>query len=85
MSTLANIETQVRIVGGVVSIKIAGGAEIRFPVAENARLAQATADQLQGFELSPFGIHWPELDEDLSFAGLLAGDWGQPREAVSNS
>ena len=25
-------------------------------------------------ELSPFGVHWPDQDEDLSFRGLLAGD-----------
>ncbi|HWV29876.1 MAG TPA: DUF2442 domain-containing protein [Dyadobacter sp.] len=23
------------------------------------------------FELSPFGIHWPELDDDLSFEGFF--------------
>jgi hypothetical protein len=28
-------------------------------------------------EISPYGIHWPELDEDLSFQGLLRGDYGQ--------
>lgn len=25
----------------------------------------------------PYGLHWPDLDEDLSFKGLLAGDYGQ--------
>jgi hypothetical protein len=34
-------------------------------------------EQLNRIEISPFGIHWPELDEDLSFRGLLAGDYGQ--------
>ena len=37
-----------------------------FPVLENA-----TPEQLAGFELSPRGIHWDELDEDLSLEGLL--------------
>jgi len=53
------------------------GAEIRFPVAENPRLARGTAEQLSKIEISPFGLHWPELDEDLSFRGLSQGDYGQ--------
>jgi len=28
-------------------------------------------------EISPFGLHWPTLDEDLSFEGILAGRSGQ--------
>jgi len=51
--------------------------EIRFPVAENPRLARETPEPLSRIELSPFGIHWPDLDEDLSFQGLLRGDCGQ--------
>lgn len=55
------------------------GAEIRFPVAENPRLAPGSPSQLNHIEVSPFGLHWPELDEDLSFRGLLQGDYGQRR------
>jgi hypothetical protein len=25
------------------------------------------------YEISPLGVHWPELDEDLSIAGMLPG------------
>ena len=64
---------------GQMIIKMASGTEIRFPVAENPRLARGTPGQLNHIELSPFGIHWPDLDEDPSFRGLLAGDWGQSR------
>jgi hypothetical protein len=53
------------------------GAEIRFPVADNPRLAPGTARQLNHIEISPFGLHWPDLDEDLSFHGILEGDHGQ--------
>jgi uncharacterized protein DUF2442 len=62
---------------GQIVIALASGAEIRFSVAENPRLARGTAEQLNRIELSPFGIHWPELDEDLSFRGLIEGDYGQ--------
>ena len=38
-----------------------------------SRLAQATEKQLLNYSVSPsgYGIHWPELDEDISFNGLL--------------
>jgi predicted nucleotidyltransferase len=31
----------------------------------------------QSFEFWEFGLHWPDLDEDLSFRGILAGNHGQ--------
>jgi len=58
-----------------------GGLEIRFPVAQNPRLAKGNDEELNNVEVSPFGLHWPDLDEDLSFAGLSAGDYGQNTRA----
>lgn len=34
------------------------------------RLKDATLYQRQNYTVSHFGIHWPELDEDLSFDGF---------------
>jgi len=62
---------------GEIIIVMESGREIRFPVDRNPRLARGTAEQLSNIELSPYGLHWPDLDEDLSFRGLLAGDYGQ--------
>jgi len=41
--------------------------------AESPRLANATQRQRENFEISPagYGIHWPDLDEDLSIDGLI--------------
>ena len=64
-------------VAGWIVLRIESGAEIRFPVAENPRLARGTHQQLNHIEISPFGLHWPDLDEDLSFKGLLEGNYGQ--------
>ena len=64
-----------------IIVAMQSGAEVRFPVAGNPRLARGTPEQLQNIELSPFGVHWPDLDEDLSFRGLLAGDYGQKENA----
>jgi hypothetical protein len=62
---------------GEIIIAMESGTEIRFPVTANPRLASGTPEQLSRMELSPYGIHWPDLDEDLSFRGLLRGDHGQ--------
>ncbi len=40
-------------------------------ISQTQRLAQATESQLNQYELSRTGIHWPELDEDLSLRGFL--------------
>ena len=66
---------------GFIVVTMHSGGEIRFPVAQNPRLAAGTEAQLQGIEISPFGLHWPELDEDLSFQGLVAGDYGQHQKS----
>ena len=58
---------------GQIFITLASGKEICFPVAENPRLAKGTAAQLNRVEISPYGIHWSELDEYLSFEGLRRG------------
>ena len=62
---------------GFIIVRMAGGEDVRFPVAKNPRLARGTPKQLNHIEISPFGLHWPDLDEDLSIRGLLAGDHGQ--------
>jgi hypothetical protein len=40
---------------------------------QSQRLASATPTQRQNFVVSPsgYGIHWPDLDEDLSVYGLI--------------
>jgi hypothetical protein len=80
MNTLVDTARSAAHVNGEIVVRMGSGAEIRFPVAENPRLARGTHRQLNHIEISPFGLHWPELDEDLSFRGLLEGDYGQPRQ-----
>lgn len=62
---------------GIVSIQFPDGVEIRFPTRGNRSLECGTDAQLANMVVSPFGIHWPDLDEDLSFEGLVCGDYGQ--------
>jgi hypothetical protein len=49
------------------------GRVLSVPLAWFPRLLSAQPDQRARFELSPCGIHWEELDEDISIDGLLAG------------
>lgn len=49
------------------------GRVISVPLAWFPRLLTAMPDQRAQFELSPRGIHWEGLDEDISIDGLLAG------------
>lgn len=53
-----------------IELKDGRKAEERF--ADYQRLANATAEQRKNYTLSHFGIHWPDIDEDLSFEGFFA-------------
>jgi hypothetical protein len=54
-----------------IFIKTNTGITFNSPLALFKRLANATQKQLNNYELSPYGIHWQELDEDLSFEGFI--------------
>jgi hypothetical protein len=77
MSTLVDRAHSVVYKDGYIVVAMQSGVEIRFPVAGNPRLAQGLPEQLNNIEISPFGLHWPDLDEDLSFRGILSGNFGQ--------
>ena len=77
MSTLIDTPKAARHDEGFIEIEMTSGQVLRFPVADNRRLRNGTPEQLSNIELSPFGLHWPQLDEDLSIRGILAGDYGK--------
>lgn len=52
-----------------VELKDGRKAEERF--ADYTRLSKATSAQRKNYVLSYFGIHWPEIDEDLSYEGFF--------------
>lgn len=56
-------------------VSLLDGRKLLVPLIWFPRLARATKDELQNYELlgNGEGIHWPALDEDLSVAGLLLG------------
>ena len=77
MRTLLDTARSASYRDGEIVIVMQSGRKLRIPVAENPRLAKGTPEQLNHIELSPFGIHWPDLDEDLFFPGIAEGDYGQ--------
>lgn len=56
-------------------VDLMDGRTISVPLVWYPRLLHATAEQRGQWELSAggYGIHWPEIDEDLSTEGLLRG------------
>jgi hypothetical protein len=55
-------------------VTLGDGRRIATPLDWYPRLKSATAAQRANFEIMPMGIHWPEIDEDLSVAGMLKGN-----------
>ena len=65
----------VRISEDAISVDLADGRTISAPLAWYPRLLHATAQQRENWRIAGggYGIHWPDLDEDLSTQGLLKG------------
>jgi hypothetical protein len=55
------------------------GHTLGIPLAWFPRLLHGTPAQRDAVELSRMGLHWEELDEDISITGLLAGRGDQTR------
>jgi hypothetical protein len=54
-------------------VKLADGREIATPLWWYPSLLGASHTQRNNLELMYTGIHWPDLDEDLSIEGMLKG------------
>jgi Protein of unknown function (DUF2442) len=58
-----------------LSVDLVDGRTITVPLVWYPRLLQATPAQRENWEIvgAGYGIHWPDVDEDLSAEGLLRG------------
>lgn len=65
----------VRVSEDTLSVDLADGRTIIVPLAWYPRLLHASPEQRVNWQLAGagFGIHWPDIDEDLSTDGLLRG------------
>jgi len=65
----------VQTTGITLSVDLSDGRSITVPLAWFPRLVHATPEERANWRLigSGHGIHWEDLDEDISVEGLLAG------------
>jgi hypothetical protein len=78
MSIAAEPEIRIKsfeVTEDTLSAELADGRTISVPLAWSWRLSEATPEQRQNFELlgEGLGVHWPDLDEDISAKGMLQG------------
>jgi hypothetical protein len=65
-------------------VELSDGRTLSVPLAWFPRLLRATAEQREAVTMSTRGLHWEELDEDISIESLLAGrgDRTRPRKSL---
>ncbi len=79
MSSLAEAAdarvADVRFAGDALIVDLADGRTICAPLAWFPRLLRADDSQRANWSISGggYGVHWPEIDEDISTEGLLRG------------
>ena len=58
-----------------ITVVLTDGRSLSVPIVWFPRLAKATTSERADYELlgNGEGIHWPQIDEDISVSGLLAG------------
>ena len=62
-------------------VALEDGRTIGVPLAWFPRLLNGSPEAREAFFISPSGLHWDELDEDIAIATLLAHRWESPASA----
>jgi Protein of unknown function (DUF2442) len=75
----------VRFDDALMWVDLEDGRTLGVPLVWFPRLFHATPAQRNDYELSPSELHWDEIDEDISIAGLLAGRRDMTRPAKSQA
>jgi hypothetical protein len=83
MSTVASSDPRIKTVevsDERITARLADGRIISVPLAWSWRLAAATPAQRANYEIigDGQGVHWPDVDEDISAEGMLTGDPARP-------
>jgi hypothetical protein len=78
MSIVENVEPRiqnVKVTSDAIIAYLVDGRVLSVPLVWSWRLSEATAKQRGRFELigDGQGVHWPEIDEDISVEGMLHG------------
>ncbi|MGH9338026.1 MAG: DUF2442 domain-containing protein [Acidobacteriota bacterium] len=78
MSTAVNVDTRVKgvsVTDELITFYLVDGRVVSVPLAWSWRLSDATPAQRNNYEIigDGHGVHWPEIDEDLSVEGMFHG------------
>lgn len=78
MSTVAKIEPRIKdiqVTEDTITARLSDGRIISVPLAWSWRLSEATPEERNNFEIigDGQGVHWPDVDEDISAGGMLYG------------
>src|SRR6266436_10408256 len=67
--------TNVAVTDDTLSVDLEDGRTVSVPIGWYPRLASGTDSERSNFEISGagYGVHWPDLDEDIGVEGLLLG------------
>jgi len=70
----------VKVTDELITARLADGRTISAPLAWSWRLSNATPEQRQHFEIigAGQGVHWPDVEEDISAIGMLTGAPARP-------
>ena len=78
MNTASNSESRIQalqVTEDFITADLVDGRTISVPLAWSWRLSEATPEQRANYEIigDGIGVHWPEVDEDISAQGMLTG------------
>ena len=78
MSTAVSVESRighVEVTDETITARLVDGRVISVPLAWSWRLSDATPAQRANWHLigDGYGVHWPDVDEDISAEGMLSG------------
>lgn len=77
----------IQVTDDAITAELADGRTISVPLAWSWRLSEATPEQRGKFEIigSGQGVHWPDIDEDISATGMLFGTAARPHQTLDRS
>lgn len=89
MNTVVNSEPRIvaiEVTEDTITAQLADGRTISVPLAWSWRLSDATPEQRNNFEIidTGEGVHWPDIDEDISARGMLYGVPARPPKRAAN-
>ncbi|HEY0558074.1 MAG TPA: DUF2442 domain-containing protein [Thermoanaerobaculia bacterium] len=91
MSTAISVDPRVKaiyVTDDLITFELVDGRTVSVPLVWSWRLSEATPEQRRNFEVigDGQGVHWPDVDEDLSAQGMLTGiPAPRPRSATSKT